>query len=118
MKRVKEKTILMTDFTKIKEQCDLNTSMSATVIDNFLLHYAAAKDDLSREFDYKIATYKHVTQQAETSWVNMMKSQYIIHRVFKADGLLRKYLNHAEIKRRPSAQQEFLKQQLSTPYEH
>jgi hypothetical protein len=106
----------MMDFSKIKEQCDLNTKISATVIDNFLLHYAAAKDDLAREFDQKIATYKHVIRHAEASWVNLMKSQYIIHRVFKADGLLRKYLNHAEIKRRPPEQQEFLKQQLSTPW--
>jgi hypothetical protein len=106
----------MIDFAKIKEQCDSNTSISATVIDDFILHYAAAKDDLAREFDYKIASYKHVTRQAQASWVNMMKSQYIIHRVFKADGLLRKYLNHTEIKRRPAGQQEFLQQQLNTPW--
>ena len=106
----------MKDFIEIKRICDSASSISTTVIDDFLLHYAAAKDNLAREFDLKIASYRHITQQTDVSWVRLMKSQYIIHKVFKSDGLLRKYLNHAEIKRRPSAEQEFLKEQLSTPW--
>ena len=106
----------MTDFKELKEKCDSNSKLSTDVIDNFLLHYAAAKDNLSREFDHKIALYKHVIQQTDKSWVNLMKSQYIIHKVFKADGLVRKYLNHSEIKRRPADHQEFLKQQSATPW--
>ena len=39
-----------------------------------------------------------------------------MHRVFKADGLLRKYLNHVEIKRRPLDEQEFLTAQLAQPW--
>jgi hypothetical protein len=106
----------MTDFKKLKETCDANSKFSTEVIDNFLLNYAAAKDNLSREFDQKIAVYKHITQPTDKSWVNLMKSQYIIHKVFKADGLLRKYLNHSEVKRRPAEHQEFLIQQSATPW--
>lgn len=106
----------MTDFEEIKKICERTSRITSTVIDDFILHYAAAKDNLAREFDQRIATYKHVTRQLEASWVNMLKSQYIVHRVFKADGLLRKYLNHAEIKRRPSDEQEFLKEQLAQPW--
>ena len=106
----------MTDYDEIKKICERTSRMTATVIDDFLLHYAAAKDNLAREFDQRVATYKHITRQLEASWVNMLKSQYIVHRVFKADGLLRKYLNHAEIKRRPSDEQEFLKAQLAQPW--
>lgn len=106
----------MTDFEEIKKICERTSRITAAVIDDFILHYAAAKDNLAREFDQRVATYKHVTRQLEASWVNMLKSQYIVHRVFKADGLLRKYLNHAEIKRRPSDEQEFLKEQLAQPW--
>ena len=105
----------MTDFEEIKKICERTSSISATVIDDFLLHYAAAKDNLAREFDYKIAAYRHITQQTDVSWVNLMKSQFIIHKVFKAEGLLRKYLNHVEIKRRPPEEQEFLREQLASP---
>lgn len=106
----------MTDFEEIKKICERTSRITATVIDDFLLHYAAAKDNLAHEFDQRIATYKHITRQLDISWVNMLKSQYIIHRVFKAEGLLRKYLNHGEIKRRPSDEQEFLKEQLAQPW--
>lgn len=106
----------MTDFEEIKKICERTSRITATVIDDFILHYAAAKDNLAREFDQRVATYKHVIRQLDVSWVNMLKSQYIVHRVFKADGLLRKYLNHAEIKRRPSDEQEFLKGQLAQPW--
>lgn len=103
----------MTDFEKIKKICERTSRITSTVIDDFILHYAAAKDNLAREFDQRIATYKHITRQLDISWVNMLKSQYIVHRVFKADGLLRKYLNHVEIKRRPLDEQEFLTAQLA-----
>jgi len=106
----------MTDFEEIKKICERTSRISATVIDDFILHYAAAKDNLAREFDQRIATYKHITRQLEASWVNMLKSQYIVHKVFKADGLLRKYLNHDEVKRRPLAEQQFLKEQLAQPW--
>ena len=106
----------MTNFIEFKNICDAASGMSRNVIDDFLLHYAAAKDNLAREFDLKISSYRHITQQADASWVRLMKSQYIIHKVFKASGLLRKYLNHAEIKRRPTNEQDFLKEQLATPW--
>lgn len=105
----------MKDFNRIKNRCEEVSRITAVLIDDFLLHYAAAKDNLSREFDVRIAGYKHVTQ-GETRWVNMIKSQYIIHRVFREGGLLRKYLNHAEIKRRSQTEQEFLKQQHLVPW--
>ena len=106
----------MADFIEIKKVCDRNSSISATVIDDFILHYAVAKNNLAEEFDLKIASYRHITQETPASWVRMLKSQYIIHSIFKEDGLLRKYLNHAEIKRRPPGEQEFLKEQLATPW--
>ena len=106
----------MTDFEEIKKICERTSHITSTVIDDFILHYAAAKDNLAREFDQRIATYKHITRQLDVSWVNMLKSQYIVHKVFKADGLLRKYLNHAEVKRRPSDEQEFLREQLAQPW--
>ena len=106
----------MIDFEEIKKICERNSGIIANVIDEFILHYAAAKDNLAREFDQRVASYKHITHQLDVSWVNRLKSQYIVHRVFKTDGLLRKYLNHVEIKRRPSDEQEFLKEQLTRPW--
>ena len=105
----------MYDFNKIKHRCEEASQLTAALIDDFLLHYAAAQDNLSREFDLRVANYRHITQ-GHTKWVNMIKSQFIIHRVFRQGGLLGKYLNHAAIKRRSQAEQEFLNQQHLVPW--
>jgi hypothetical protein len=105
----------MTDFNLLKNRCDQVSRITATLIDDFILHYAVAKDNLAREFDLHVETYKHVTK-GEAAWVRMLKSQYIIHRVFKSGGLLRKYLNHAEVKRRSAEEQQFLRDQLLVPW--
>ena len=39
----------MNDYTEIKKKCDEASRISSAVIDDFLLHYAAAKDNLARE---------------------------------------------------------------------
>src|SRR5690606_9516062 len=106
----------MTNFEEIKKICEHTSRLTEAVIEDFILHYAAAKDNLAREYDQKIAAYKHATRKLEASWIRMLKSQYIVHRVFRADGLLRKYLNYAEIKRRPPGEQEFLREQLGQPW--
>ena len=106
----------MTDYNAIKKFCDDSSIISRTVIDEFLVYYAGEKDKLAREFDIKISSYSHITSRFDASWVRMMKSQYIAHKIFKADGLLRKYLNHVEIKRLPPEEQLFLRDQLATPW--
>jgi hypothetical protein len=106
----------MTDFEELKKICDRRTTMSARVVDEFLVYYAAEKDHLAREFDQRIGSYRHITQQLDPSWVRRLKSQYIIHKVFKANGQIRKYLNHVEIKRIPVEDQEFLKEQGDYPW--
>lgn len=107
---------MMTDYNAIKKFCDDASIISRTVIDEFLVYYAGEKDSLAREFDLKVASYRHITAKFDASWVRMIKSQYIAHKIFKSDGLLRKYLNHVEIKRRPAEEQLFLREQLATPW--
>jgi hypothetical protein len=105
----------MPDYNSLKNHCDQASRIGATLVDDFLMHYAAAKDNVAREFDLRIAPYKHLTQ-GETEWTNRIKAQYIIHRVFKSEGLLGKYLNHAEVKRRSLEERQFLQDQLQVPW--
>jgi hypothetical protein len=105
----------MIDFKFLKSHCDLASRIGVTSIDDFLMHYAAAKDNVAREFDRRVEPYKHLTR-GETEWHNRIKAQYIIHRIFKSDGLLRKYLNHADMKRRKPEELQFLQEQLEVPW--
>lgn len=105
----------MIDFKAIRQRCETVTDLTPALIDDFILHYAAMKDNLARAFDVRMERYKHIGK-ANPAWVRMLKSQYIIHRVFCKDGLLRKYLNHVEVKKRSSTEIEYLEQQLQEPW--
>lgn len=107
----------MTDYKEIKAQCKAHSAISAKVLDEFLLYYAADKDKLAKEADQRLGTYRHITQSLDKSWYNMLKSQYIIHRVMKEGGLIHKYLKHAAINRLEATDKSWLEQQASSPWE-
>jgi len=69
------------------------------VIDEFLLYYAAERNNLEHEMNQKFAAYKHITHKFQKEWINRLKSQYIVHKVFKKDGLIKSYLNHTALKK-------------------
>ncbi len=106
----------MKDFNQLKTLCQQQSSISIPVIDEFLIYYAAQRDKVDREFDNRIQRYKAVQKEMPASWARMIKSQYIAHRIFKKDGLIKKYLNHAAIKNLEPEQQNFLVQQSGWPW--
>ena len=106
----------MTDFDLLKRTCEANSKLSATVVDDFIMHYAAAKDGVGREVEAQLKKYRHVDLSFQPGLANMLKAQYIVHKVFKKGGLINKYINHADIKRRPAEEQAFLKHQLNNPW--
>lgn len=108
---------MTTQFSEIRKACDQYKRVTGPLLDEFLVYYAADRDNLDREFDIRMASYKHLIETDQhLPWVRMLKSQYIIHRVFKSGGLLRSYLNHAVIKQRSPEEQQFLQEQLAVPW--
>jgi hypothetical protein len=103
------------DYDQIKVRCEEVSHVSEDLIDNFLVYYAGEKDKQSKEFDSRVASFKHITQ-VDRRWENMLKSQYIAHRIFRAGGLLRRYLNHVAIKQRSAEELAFLQDQLAVPW--
>ena len=106
----------MTDYIKLKNICRQNSRLSEEIIDDRLIYYAAQRDRLEREMDQRLYRYKHITGKFRKSWVNMLKSQYLAHRIFKENGLIRKYLNHSEIKSWDKSWRNFLQQQARCPW--
>jgi hypothetical protein len=102
----------MTDFNHLRSICEKNSRISSAVIDGFLIYYAAAQDKLDKEADKLLLRYRHITKKMPKSWVNTLKSQYIAHRIFKKDGLLKKYLRHSALKKPDTEQMHFLLEQL------
>jgi hypothetical protein len=88
----------MKDFETIKLICEENSKISAKVIDEFLIYYAAEHNNLEYEMNQKFAAYRHITNKFQKEWLNRLKAQYIAHKVFKKDGLIKSFLNHSALK--------------------
>jgi hypothetical protein len=95
-----------------------NSSLSAIVVDKFLMYYAARQEGLEREMDEGLARFREVTKGFQASWVNLLKAQYIGHRIFKKDGLIHKYLHHAAVKALEPEQLDYLQQQSVHPWKY
>lgn len=106
----------MPDYEYLRKNCNANSAVSEAVLDGFILHYAAKQDNLGKEFDRKISKYKHAVQGMPSGWINMIKSQYIIHRVFKAGGLIARYLTHSQVKQLEPIAQEQLRHAASNAW--
>lgn len=107
-----------TDFKSIRIHCDSNGSLSGKVIDDALMHFAARQENLEWEMEKCLARYQHITRDIHESWANRVKAQYIAHRLFKAGGLIKKYINHAELRRFSGQERIYLEWQLQHPWRY
>ena len=101
----------MPDFSRLLAVCKEVSSLSAIVLDEFLMYYAARQEGLEREMDERLARFRHLTKGFQPGWVNLLKAQYIGHRIFKRGGLIHKYLHHTAVKALEPEQLNYLKQQ-------
>lgn len=106
----------MIDFQKLKRISDDNSAASRTYIDDFMMHYAASRDNLGKEMELQFKRFHHVMSQLPGDIVNRMKAQYIIHNIFRENGRIRKLINHVEVKRKGAEAQAFFKHQQDHPW--
>lgn len=106
----------MKDFETIKFICEENSKISTKVIDEFLLYYAAERNNLEHEMGQRFAAYKHITHKLQKEWINRLKSQYITHKVFKKDGLIKSYLSHTALKKLDIKERNYLEFQAEQPW--
>ena len=98
----------MKNFKKIKDVCDENSKISTNVIDEFLLYYAAGRNNLEHEMEKGFAAYKHITKHLQKEVTNRLKSQLIIHKVFRKEGFIKSYLNQPALKKLGARERDFL----------
>ena len=75
-------------------------------------------ENLPKEMDRQFAPFRMVTKTFQSGWIEMIKAQYIGHRVFKKDGLIKRYLNHAAVKALTPTEQDYLKRQSEFPWRY
>ncbi len=106
----------MTDFSKIRYSCDKSSEISSRLIDEFLLQLCGEEEGLDKKFDTMLADYAHILQKMPENWSLWLKSQYIVFQLFRQNGLAAKYLNHFQMRRRSTKEQEYLQFQIEHPW--
>ena len=98
----------MIDFKKIKLICEENSKISSKVVDEFLIYYAAGRNNLEQEMNKRFAAYKHIISKFPNELTNRLKAQYIAHKIFRQDGHIKSYLNHSALKNLPDKDRNYL----------
>ncbi|MBL7111180.1 MAG: hypothetical protein ISS19_04485 [Bacteroidales bacterium] len=106
----------MKPYNEIRRLCEKNSRMSAKLVDGFLIGYAARHQGLEKKMNQQFARYRHVTEKFDKGTVNMMKSQYIAHRIFREGGMIGKFLNNPALKRLVREERDYLEQQAAMPW--
>ena len=106
----------MTDFQAIKKTCRESSRISKSVVDDFLIYYAVERDRVDREFDKRLARYRHVSRDLPESALNFMKTQYIGWKIFRKGGLIRKYRNHRDLAHLTTEEKKYIGDQAEHPW--
>lgn len=106
------------NYNAIKEICTKNSAISRQVIDEFLLYYAAAKENLEPRMEVFLKKYKSAARELQESYINFLKAEYIAHRIFKKDGYITGYLHHAQVKRLNPEHYQYLEFQAQNPWRY
>jgi hypothetical protein len=106
----------MIDYTSMESVCHQNKEMVDDLADDYLVYYASKNEKLEKEFFNRLSKYRHVTSELEDVWTRRLASQYIAHRIFRKDGLVRKYLKNNALKKLDNINRQFLEQQSKHPW--
>lgn len=106
----------MYDYNYLRELCQKEMRISSSVLDDFIVPYSSMIDRPGVQFEARIDRFKHIGQGMPQGWKGMLKSQYIVHQIFKENGAIRKYLNHATVKNLDADQQNYLQVMATRPW--
>jgi hypothetical protein len=105
------------DYQRLEEICKRNSRSSADVVDR-MIHYIGRREKLDTKLAQKLTKYKQIVRKFESSTVPLFTSQYIGHCIFRANGLIHKYLNHREFKDINEEERAFLELGAAHPWRY
>jgi len=90
--------------------------LSKRLIDNFLVPYAAPRENLEKEMVKKLKPVLRMVHAWSEQIMSLAMGEYITFQLFREGGLIKKYLNHSAIKSLMQADQDFLSDASSKPW--
>ena len=104
------------DFALLRDHCDKTSRITESVIDDFLVAFAAKHHVLEKKMDQSLSRFRQLLSKFDRSDVDLFKSQYIIHEVFKKGGLIEKFLRNPVLNRFSGEERIYLEQQVAVPW--
>ncbi len=111
-----EKNQNMKTYEELRIICERTSRISERVVDDFLINYAAGHQGLEKKMEKQFERFSHVGRKLGKEVVNMLKSQYLAHKVFRKEGLLGKFLKHSALGRFAGEERDYLLQQHKLPW--
>lgn len=106
----------MTDYKELRIHCRKTHQLISSVIEDFLIIYAAGKEKLHKKAERKLARYSHISREFPEYWSNMAMAQHIAHQIFRKNGHIKRYIHHSELDQLPAQDMSFLEFQASHPW--
>jgi hypothetical protein len=107
----------MKSYDELRQICERTSRISERVVDDFLIAYAAGHRGLEKRMDLQFDRFRHVGKQLGKKAVNMLKSQYLAHKVFRQEGLLARFIKHPALDRFTGEERAYLLQQQEQPWQ-
>jgi hypothetical protein len=104
------------DFDKIANECEDNLNKEETWIEEFLVYYALGRSALDKEMSQRLKRFNHNISRLPDDEVGMLKMQYAKHRIFRENGLIRKLVNHVDVKAKGAEPVAYFRKQLENPW--
>lgn len=106
------------NYDQLRAFCEKNSQVSEFLISNFLIPYTARYQGLEKKINQQFRIYDNVITKFDNSTVNFLKSQCLIHKTFKQDGLIHKFLKYPAFQRFKGDEREFLIQATKVPWQY
>lgn len=104
---------------KLVYTCGRGSELTARLVDNLLIPLAHRKDGLGRVFRTRVQNeYPHLIGEFGPEVSYGLQEQYVAFQVLGPQGLLRKYLQDPEVKRRSAKDRRFLEAKLFSPWQY
>ncbi|MCK4990945.1 MAG: hypothetical protein KAS29_10685, partial [Bacteroidales bacterium] len=106
----------MKSYDELRKICERTSLITERVVDDFLISYAAGHRGLEKKMEQQFERFRHVGKQLGKQVVNMLKSQYLAHKIFQQEGLIGKFLKHPALDRFKGEDRDYLLQQHKLPW--
>ncbi|MBD3347267.1 MAG: hypothetical protein GF401_19605 [Chitinivibrionales bacterium] len=104
------------NFKKIRSHCKQSSSISESLVDDFLINYCAEHERLNPIMARRLREFREVIQKMPERWPFMIASQYIAHRLFREGGFAQTYLERGLLNDRSEDELSWLAFQTEHPW--